>query len=75
MLLFLERQQNNFCIEDRLYVYLYIVKNQPGTACPLELTDTVRRQAEKVGLKADLFLIVVASIVHFLGALPKFRLG
>ena len=33
----------------------------------LELTDEVRRQADKISLEADLFLIVAANIVRFPG--------
>ena len=45
MLLFLKRRKNGFCDSDHRYVLLYMVKRQPGSACPLELPDTVRRQA------------------------------
>ena len=67
MLSLRERQKNTLCTDDHLYLYFNMVKTQPGTACPLELTDEVRRQAEKINVKADLFLIAAASIARFQG--------
>ena len=59
--------ENALYIDNRLCVCLCMAESQPGSACPLELTDDVRRQAEMISLNADLFLIVAASIVRFLG--------